>query len=462
MHINRSALSQQHRVQHYAATHNAFDYFNMLTSPDLLDALEALLPDNHRERLFPPTETLSMFLAQAMKPDRSCQGIVDDAAVKRLIHGLPQCSTNTGAYCKARKRLPLEIVTEMVHHTGRLIAAEGSDTWLWHGRRVRLVDGTTVTLPDTQANQTIYPQQSGQKPGLGFPICRIVGITCLSSGAVLDAAIGGYKGKGSGEQALLRSLLDIFESGDVMLGDAFYATYFLLVELQLRGVDALFEQHGARKLSTDFRLGTQLGSRDHLITLTKPRIRPQWMTHEQYESAPDTLTIRELEVGGKTLVTTMTCPNTTLKSALKDLYKHRWQVELDIRNIKTTLGMETLSCKTPEMGEKEMWVYLLAYNLIRLIMAQSALMADVLPRALSFKHALQLWLAWSGTSAQEDDEDNRKKLLALVAEQSVGNRPGRIEPRAIKRRPKPYPLLTKTRDLAREQVMKYGHPKKLK
>jgi hypothetical protein len=327
---------------------------------------------------------------------------------------------------------------------------------------VRLVDGTTVTLPDTQANQTAYPQQSGQKPGLGFPICRIVGTTCLSSGAVLDAAMGDYKGKGSGEQALLRTLLDIFESGDVMLGDAFYATYFLLAELQLRGVDALFEQHGSRKRSTDFRLGKELGSRDHLITLTKPKIRPQWMALEKYKSAPETITIRELEVSGKTLVTTMTCPNITPKSALKDLYKHRWQVELDIRNIKTTLGMETLSCKTPEMGEKEMWVYLLAYNLIRLIMAQSALVADVLPRALSFKHTLQLWLAWGGVSAQTDEEENITLLLVLVAEKSVGNRPGRIEPRAIKRRPKPYPLLTKTRELAREQVKKYGHPKKLK
>ena len=223
MHINRSALSKQHRVQHYAAANDAFDFFNMLTSPDLLDTLEASLPE-HRERLFPPTETLSMFLAQALKPDRSCQGIVNDAAVKRLIHGLPHCSTNTVAYCKARKRLPLEMITGMVRHTGRLICAEGSDTWLWRGRRVRLVDGTTVTLPDTQANQTAYPQQHGQKPGLGFPICRIVGVTCLSSGVVLDAAMGGYKGKGSGEQALLRTLLDIFESGDVMLGDAFYGT----------------------------------------------------------------------------------------------------------------------------------------------------------------------------------------------------------------------------------------------
>jgi hypothetical protein len=461
MHNNRSALSKQHRVQRYAATNDAFDFFNMLTSPELLDPMEASLPD-HRERLFPPTETLSMFLAQALKPDRSCQGIVDDSAVKRLIHGLPQCSTNTGAYCKARKRLPLEMVAGMVRHTGRLIAAEVSDMWLWYGRRVRLVDGTTVTLPDTQANQTAYPQQRAQKPGLGFPICRIVGVTCLSSGAVLGAAMGGYKGKGSGEQALLRTLLDIFEPGDVMLGDAFYGTYFLLAELQSRGVDALFEQNGMRKRVTDFRRGKKLGVKDHLIELTKPKVCPKWMTHEQYESAPDTLIIRELDVCGKTLVTTMTCQNTTPKSALKDLYKRRWQVELDIRNIKTTLGMETLSCKTPEMGEKEMWVYLLAYNLIRQIIAQSALMADVLPRALSFKHTLQLWLAWSGSSARTDDEDRIMQLLALVAEQPIGKRPGRIEPRAIKRRPNSYPLLTQSRDLAREQVKKYGHPKKLK
>lgn len=307
MHLNRSVLSQQHRVQRYAAASDAFGFFNLLTSPDLLDTLESTLPD-HRERLFPPTETLSMFLAQALKPDRSCQNIVNDSAVKRLTSGLPQCSTKTGGYCKARQRLPLEMVSGMVRHTGHLIAAKAPDRWRWYGRRVRLVDGTTVTLPDTQANQATYPQQSGQKSGLGFPICRIVGVTCLSSGAVLDAAMGNFKGKGSGEQALLRTLLDTFESGDVMLGDAFYGTCFLLAELQSRSVDALFEQQGGRRRSTDFRRGKKLGSRDHLIKLTKPKVRPQWMTAEQYELAAGTLTVRELEVGGRVLVTTLTCP----------------------------------------------------------------------------------------------------------------------------------------------------------
>lgn len=461
MHNNRSVLPQQRRVQHHAASSDAFRFFDLLTSPDLFDALEASLPE-HRERLFPPTETLSMFMAQALKPDRSCQGIVDDVAVKRLLHGLPLCSTKTGAYCKARQRLPLKMVSAMATTTGHLISGQVPDGWNWRGRRVRLVDGTTVTLPDTPANQATYPQQSGQKPGLGFPICRIVGITCLSSGALLNAAMGKFKGKGSGEQALLRTLLDTLEAGDLLVGDAFYATYFLLAELRMRGVDAVFEQHGARKRSTDFRRGKKLGSRDHLITLTKPKTRPEWMTIEQYESAPATLTARELEVGGKVLVTTLLCPKATTKTDLKTLYKRRWHVELDIRNIKTTLGMETLSCKTPQMGEKEMWVYLLAYNLIRLIMLQSALLTDVLPRSLSFKHTLQLWLAGSDALVHSDDGVCASEFLLLVAKRTVGNRPGRIEPRAIKRRPKPYPLLMQTRAVTREKVRKFGHPKKLK
>uniref|UniRef100_E6QXH7 Transposase of ISCARN115, IS4 family IS4 group n=1 Tax=mine drainage metagenome TaxID=410659 RepID=E6QXH7_9ZZZZ len=461
MHINRSVLPKQHRIQRHAATSDAFSFFNQLTSPDLLDTLESSLPE-HRERLFPPTETISMFLAQAMQADHSCQNIVNDSAVKRLTHHLPKCSTNTGGYCKARQRLPLEMLAGLVRHTGRLIAQNTADNWLWFGRRVRLVDGTTVTLADTQANQNAYPQQCGQKPGLGFPICRIVGVTCLSSGALLGAAMGPFKGKGSGEQSLLRGLLDTFKSGDIMLGDAFYGTYFLFTELRLRNVDALFEQYGARRRSTDFDCGKKLGSRDHLIVLEKPKVRPQWMTAAQYESEPETLTVRELQVGGRILVTTLLCPNAAPKAELQALYKRRWQVELDIRNIKTTLGMATLSCKTPEMCEKEMWVYLLAYNLIRLIMAQSALIADVLPRTLSFKHTAQLWVAWDGMSLSADGMDNITGLFALVAEQSIGNRPGRIEPRAAKRRPKPYPLLNENRAMAREKVKVYGHPKKLK
>ena len=264
------------------------------------------------------------------------------------------------------------------------------EQWLWHGRRVRLIDGTTVSMPDTEDNQIAYPQQEVQMPRLGFPLCRLVGVICLSNGAGIDASIGKYSGKGSSEQTLLRNMLDTFDADDVVLGDAFYGTYFLLASLLNRCVDALFEQMGSRKRVTDFRTGKKLGTRDHVIQLTKPVVKPSWMTQEQYDCATDTLKIRELKVGGKLLKTTLLCPKQTPKVELKTLYKRRWEIEVDFRNIKTTMGMNILSCKSPEMIEKEIWATFLAYNLIRLLMAQTAVLACVLPRQISLKHTLQL------------------------------------------------------------------------
>jgi len=457
----RACLHQQRRVRSRASSSDAYAFFNVLTSPELLDEVESMLPE-HRERLFPPTETLSMFLAQALSADRSCQKAVNDTAVKRWAGGLALCSTHTGAYCRARQRLPVDMVSALVQHTGRLMTERALDSWCWQGRPVRLVDGTTVVMPDTPANQATYPQPRSQKPGLGFPLCRVVGILCLGSGAVLNAAIGRYHGKGGDEQALLRTQLDTLESGDLLLGDAYYASYFLLCDLRARGVDAVFEQQGARQRSTDFRCGQRLGPRDHLIELRKPKVKPEWMTQEYYDQAPDSLTVRELRTGGKVLVTTLLCPKQTPKSALKALYRSRWHIELDLRNIKTTLGMEMLSCKTPTMAIKEIWVYLLAYNLIRLMMAQAALLAEQLPRQLSFKHTVQIWIAWHHYGNGIDHDEKLHGLFILIAQQQVGDRPGRIEPRAIKRRPKPFPLLTQPREIAREEIRKYGHPKKLK
>ncbi|MGV8886623.1 MAG: IS4 family transposase [Pseudomonas sp.] len=406
---------QQQRFHRHASNCDAYAFFNLLTAPELLQRVESALPE-YRERLFPPTETLSMFLAQAMSADRSCQNAVNDLSIKRSCGGMKPNS---------------------------------------------IVDGTTVSMPDTAANQGAYPQSRGQKVGLGFPLCRVVGIVCLSSGAVLDAALGRFRGKGGDEQTLLRSMLDTLKAGDILLGDAYYATYFLLCELQRRGVDGVFEQYGARRRSTDFRLGQSLGPEDHLIELKKPERRPPWMSQAHYEQAPERLTVRELKAGGKTLVTTLRCPKQTPKTALKSLYKGRWHVELDLRNLKATLGLGKLSCKTPGMAVKELWVYLLAHNLIRMLMAQSALLADCLPRELSFKHSLQLWLALRQYGSPEE-EDGLSNLLTLIAQRRVGNRPGRIEPRAIKRRPQAYPLLTKSRRSARADVRKNGHAKHVK
>jgi hypothetical protein len=215
--------------------------FNLLTGPQLLDRVEALLPA-HRERVFAPTETLSMFVAQAPPADGSCRQAVSNAAVKRLVGGLSPCSTSTSGYCQARARLPLPMISTLARQAGEIIAEGAASWWHWRGRQVRLVDGATVTLPDTEDNQAAYPQSSSQKAGLGFPICRLVAVQCLGSGALLDVATSPCEGKGSDEQALLSSMLDTLKADDVLLGDAFYATYFLLCELLRRGVDGLFER----------------------------------------------------------------------------------------------------------------------------------------------------------------------------------------------------------------------------
>jgi hypothetical protein len=461
MHHSASAIHAQQRfISLQRTTTDCQSTFNLLTSEVLLDEVEKRLPE-HRERSFPPTETLAMFVSQALSADRSCQHAVNQAAVHRLVSGLPVCSTHTGGYCRARQRLPTAMVSGLVRFLGQHIDQQLPDEWRWQGRRVCLVDGTTITMPDTPENQAFYPQQRGQKEGLGFPICRVVGITCLASGALLNAAIGRFNGKGGDEQTLLRSIQDTLAPGDVIMGDAFFPSFFFLAAMREKGVDVLMEQMGARKRVTDFRRGKKLGPRDHLIVIEKPKRQPYWMSEDAYQAAPPTLTIREFKAGGKVMVTTLTCPKTLPKEELSTLYKQRWSVELDIRQIKETMGMNVLSCKSPEMAVKEIWVYLLAYNLIRLLMAQSAFVSDTLPRRLSFKHCLQLWVLWS-QKAETVNQEAWHALYTLMAQQCVGNRPGRIEPRAVKRRPKAYPLLTKPRPQARENVKKHGHPKKLK
>ena len=459
-HHTANAIRNQHRIiRAHQQESDCLSIFNLLTSDILFDEVEKTLPE-HRERLFPPTETLAMFVAQVMGSDQSCQQAVNQAALQRLIGGLPGCSTHTGGYCQARQRLPLNMVTDLTRYLGQEIDHHLPQRWLWQGRRVRLVDGTTLTMPDSDDNQRAFPQQRGQKPGLGFPICRLVGITCLASGAVLDAAIGRFNGKGGDEQSLLRSIESVLEKGDVLLGDAFYPTYFFIARMQAQGIDILMEQQGARQRVVDFRRGKRLGSRDHLILLNKPKIKPEWMTADAYREAPEQLQVREFKAGGKVMVTTLTDSKTERREDLKNLYKQRWHIELDIRNIKHSMDMNMLRCKTPGMVVKEIWVHLLAYNLIRLLMVQAAFMADSRPREISFKHCLQLWLLWS-QQADTSDEETLLAVCALMAQQRVGNRPGRIEPRALKRRPKPYPLLMVPRQQARRTVKKYGHPKKL-
>lgn len=454
--MNRNARSALHQrrssVGRRARTTQAVEFFNVLTSPELLATTEALLPE-HRERLYPPTVALSMFMRQVLEADGSCQKAVNGWAAQRAADGLSPCSVRTGGFCRARQRLPLAMVSALTRETGRLLSDNAPAPWLWRRRAVKLVDGTGISMPDTPENQALYPQPNSQAPGVGFPLARLVLVICLATGAALDVAIGPHSGKGSGELGLVRRLLEGFSPGDVMLADALYCNYFLIATLMAAGVDVLFEQNGSR--ITDFRRGQSLGTRDHVVRWPKPAARPEWMTPEQYAHFPDELALREVKVAHQVLVTTLLDHRRVSKHDLSELYARRWNVELDLRNLKTTTGMDVLSCQTPQMNEKQLWVHLLAYNVIRLLMAQAACNAGVDPRSLSFKHTVQLWTEWvsRGLSAAQDGG----RLFTLIAQCKVGNRPGRVEPRMRKRRPKSYPWLNVPRAQARRKIEKHGH-----
>ncbi len=326
----QSALHQRRRsIGRRARSTEAVEFFNVLTSPQLLQMTEALLPE-HRERLYPPTVTLSMFMRQVLEADGSCQKAVNGWAAQRAADGLSACSVRTGGYCRARQRLPLEMVSALTRQTGSMLSQKARAQWLWRGRAVKLVDGTGLSMPDTPENQAVYPQPSTQAPKVGFPLTRLVMVICLATGAALDAAIGPHSGKGSGELGLVRGLVEGVRPGDVMLADALYCNYFLIASLMAAGVDVLFEKNGSR--ITDLRRGQSQGTRDHIVRRPKPA-RPQWMTPEQHARASDEITLREVKVAHKVLVTTMADHRQVSKADLSALYARRWNVELDLRNL---------------------------------------------------------------------------------------------------------------------------------
>jgi len=415
-----------------------------------------------RERLYTPLVTLWTFLYQVLCPDPSCR-----AAVARLlaflgVQGDDAVSAQTGAYCKARQRVPEKVVADLARQSGATLEARFSGTELLHGRPIKIADGTTVSMPDTPENQKTYPQQPNQKPGLGFPILRLVAVISLSCGAVLDVAFGAYCGKKTGETALLRQLFHQFQRGDMVLADALFANYWTLAALLARGVDVIARCDGKRLL--DWRTGQRLGSKDHVVLWHKPA-KPDWMSRREYNRMPETLCLRELaaevqQAGFRTrrviIVTTLLDADAYPKEELATAYRARWHAELDLRSIKQVMAMEVLRCKTPSMVHKEIWMHVLAYNLIRTLLAEAAQSAGVRPRALSFKGALQTLNAfaalWSWAVIRRDAL--YAAILHAIAAHRVGLRPDRVEPRAVKRRPRKQAFLTQPRHIARARLLR--------
>lgn len=418
------------------------------------------------DTIYTPMVTLWVFLSQVLSADHSCRAAVARLIVHRVSQGQRACSPETGVYCKARKP-PEKFFSMVACLVGQALDSEVDPKWLWKGRRLYMFDGSTVSMPDTRENQKAYPQLHNQKPGVGFPIARIAAITSLSCGAVLNLGICRYAGKGQGELSLLRELWDLLRPGDVLLTDSLMSTWKEMLLLKQRGVDSVSRLNkGCR--SADFRRGKRLGKGDHIVRWPKPSsIRSvDWKT---YKSLPEYLTVRETrfrveQPGFRTkeiiVVTTLLDPKQTTKEDLALLYRQRWNNELDIRDIKVTLQMDILRCKTPEIVRKEIWTHILAYNLIRTIMAQAASKHDIEPRTISFKGALQTLEAFQPLIALQGQRNSQHRLhlyhqlLDAIAVHRVADRPDRIEPRKKKRRPKPYDRLMIPRHEAKLLILK--------
>lgn len=418
-----------------------------------------------QEDIFSTQIVLWAFLAQALRDGKgaSCAAAVEDIATYMHQVNQPAPCGDTGDYCRARAKLDLAALQRLTTDTARQLEADAEEAWLWKNRHAKLVDGFTFTMPATPENQEVFPQQTSQAPDVGFPIARACTIQSLATAAICNMAIGPYMGKETGETALLRDMLDSFDEGDVAVFDRYYCSFMMIAMLQQCGVHVCSRLHQRR--GCDFRRGRRLGKCDHLIAWTRPT-RPTWMSEEVYAHIPETLTLREIrlsvEAPGRrtetlTVITTLTDPNEYSKKDIAELYGFRWNVELDIRDIKQTLDLDHVRCKTPDMVYRELWVTLLAYVLVRKVIATSAAMHDRQPRQLGFTLACQTILAsWMllATGSCRDPRQLWVATLARIARNEVANRPGRIEPRVLKRRRHRYPLMRQPRRELQEEMRK--------
>jgi len=458
--IGRTAVAQVQSLLRGFLQEGSCPFSTVLTVKDLVDLIRQECVETS-ERIFTPVVTLWTFLRQMHSDAPSCRAAVARLNATRVAPGLAPCSPLTSGYCKARQRLPATLRHRLVHLSGQRLQQQTPTAWHWHGRAVKIVDGSGGSMPDTEANQQAYPQPGSQAPGLGFPVARIVVVVSLACGAVLAATVGRIKGKQTSALMLFHDLHAHLERDDVILADRFSCSYWEVALLLGLGIDVVMRLHQRRV--ADFRRGQGLGHEDHVVPWTKPK-QPAWMDEATYTALPATIEMRELQVrvtqrGFRTRVvlvaTTLLDAKVCTKEELAGLYRARWHAELDLRAIKQTMQMDVLRCQTPAMVRKEIWGHLLVYNLIRAAMAQAALRQGVLPRQVSLQGARQTLEAFRSSLSRTSPTQREgviQMVLSAIAQHRVGTRPDRYEPRAVKRRPKPYPLLRMPRQQARARL----------
>ncbi|MFH1312533.1 MAG: IS4 family transposase [Candidatus Eisenbacteria bacterium] len=413
-----------------------------------------------RRRLFSPlVGTFWLFLSEVLSADRSCRQTVRKALAWLALRSGKTASPNTAAYCKARARLILTDIDAVLHQSAERIQHLYAPEHLWYGRRVKIIDGTGLSMPDTQANREAYRPSKHAKDGCGFPLMKLVVLFCLSTGLILEVAKGTIR---EAERTLARRLWGLLDLGDVLLADRGFTGYADFFCLTQRGVDCVMKNHQRR--TKRLAVVKKISKGDHLILWYKTRVRPKWLSPKQWRAIPNTINLRQIAFHVNmpgfrtktiTVVTTLLDYRIYPKEAFADLYRRRWMAELFLRDIKTTMGMDILRCKSPEMVHKEISMYLIAYNLIRALMLEAASRHGVSPLRISFKGTIATVRQWAPIITAPRIHPSRRQrlidiLLAYLARDILPHRPNRSEPRARKRRPKNYQLLTKPRSVFKE------------
>ena len=430
----------------------------LLPSEVIRQALKELKV-KYKRRLFDPIVTLWAFLSQVLDTDKSCHNAVSKVIAYLIEEGVEIPSTDTSAYCQARARLPEKLLEQLFGQTAQNLEEKVTIEHLWCGRHVKVIDGSTVSMPDTVENQSAYPQPSNQKPGCGFPIAKIGVLFSLATGAAVALCIDVLN---THDLKLARQLYQFLNPLDILVGDRAFCAYADIAAIKNLDCDAVFRKHQSR--TTSMRKGKIIGDCDKLITWNKPNKCPKGLSKNEFEALPQTITLREIyyyiiipgfRTGRVSLITTLLDTTTYSSLEIVGLYGKRWDVELNLRHLKTTLGMDVLRCKTPSMVRKEIYVYLLAYNLLRSLMWLAGTTYSTPPLRLSLqgtRHHLNNFIPQLLAAASTQCLPVYRTLLKVIAHKAVPERPGRSEPRVRKRRPKAYPLMTKPRHELREQL----------
>lgn len=481
-----SSITQNCLIRHYHQSRNKLlgrsdSHSNDLPLSEVLDARQIQrvtdeLGITFRERVFTPWVTLWTFLTQVLSADSSCRSAVSRLISWLSVQGKKVCSSATGAYVQARARLPEAFFQRLATEVGGALHERAGESWSFHGRSVKLLDGTLLTLADTLENQQRYlqPKTKRKIPTPGFPMLRLLALISSSTGALLNLMIAPCEGQGTGETSLLYRILKAspanawIQAGDLLLLDRLFCSYSILASFLERGIDCVVRIHCSMK-TEKFQTIRRIAKGDRVVQLLRPRNRPT-AEQAQLDELPEEIVLREIthSIHRKgfrpkkiVLLTTLVKPQIYSQAEIADLYWTRWNCELDLRSIKSVMGMDELSCKTPEGVRKEIWTHVLGYNLIRTVMAQSAVLSGVQPRELSFKGALQLMNAFRpyflpGVRRRSSWEQQYRVLLRTISAQKLLKRPARTEPRAIKRKPSPYSRLRVPRVQARAGYWKKG------